>query len=94
MTAPLRFSACAPGDIDLLEFDLSLNVADGATVADVSFSATPSNLTFIDPAINGTTATVWFTGASRNTDYTVFCTFQTSDGKTRTRSAYIFCGTP
>lgn len=92
MSTPLRFSPCAVGDVDQLQFDLSLNISDGTSVTGVDFASVPSGMTLMDPAVSGTAATVWFSPTAGNRDYTVSCTFQTSDGKIRTRSAAIFCG--
>lgn len=91
MSVSQRFDPCTPGDVDVLEFDLSQNLPDGTTATAATFTVSPSGMTIISSTVVASVAMVWFSPIAGNRDYAVSCTFQTSDGRTRTRSAMIFC---
>lgn len=67
------------------DFDFALmpEIAGGQTIATVvSFSATPTGLTFGTPAISGTKVLCQITGGTADVVYTVTCVITTSGGRT------------
>lgn len=70
------------------EFDWSAWLIDGDTITSAAVTV-PDGLTETAETHDATTVTVWLSGGTERTDYTVTCQITTANGRTDERSVKI-----
>jgi hypothetical protein len=95
MATILRFDTKPPGDLDSFTLDFTKWVTPGDTIVSAAVATSPSDLVVSgSPTIDSTglLVSVWLTGGTSSTDYTVSFTVVTALGRHATRSAHLYCG--
>ena len=87
MPAPLRWPDKDPADV--LDFTMDFAGALGAdSIATVAWTV-PAGLTQGTTTNSTTAATVWLSGGSASTDYSITCRITTAGGRTIERTALL-----